>query len=173
MCPLNTRKQIHIVRANAPGLSDQQEVTEPAPAKLAQAPFAPVRNCLFVCLFSSETLRPPFPPIQNGLWPQSPRCSKGVVASRNFLELTFLPLPQTHAKGESDSFGAVASDKCLSYENDHKMRGLDFREIQPRNNVFISGNKSRPRTVWTANKLKAYENQTKQSHGGSPSVSES
>src|SRR2546427_3892022 len=62
---------------------------------------------------------------------------------------------------------------CLSNENDHKMRGLDFREIQPRNNVFVSGNKSRPRTVWTANKLKAYENQTKQTHGGSPSVSES
>src|SRR5438876_2941982 len=62
---------------------------------------------------------------------------------------------------------------CLSYDNNQKMRSSDFREIQPRNNAFVSGNKSRPRTVWRANKLKAYEKQTKQSHGSSPSVSES
>jgi hypothetical protein len=28
------------------------------------------------------------------------------------------------------------SDNCLSYENDHKVRGLDFEEIHPKNNFF-------------------------------------
>jgi hypothetical protein len=51
------------------------------------------------------------------------------------------------------------------------MRELDFGEIHSRDNVFISENKSRSRAVWTAKKLKAYENQTKQSHGRSPFVS--
>src|ERR1700720_3037495 len=51
------------------------------------------------------------------------------------------------------------------------MRELDFGEIHSRNNFFISENKSRQRAVWTADKLKACENQAKPSHGRLPFVS--
>jgi len=59
----------------------------------------------------------------------------------------------------------------LSHENDNQVRKLDFGEIHSRNIFFISENKSRSRAVWTADKLKACENQTKQSHERSPFVS--
>ena len=89
--------------------------------------------------------------IKNRLWPQSPRCSKGVVASRNFLGTNFPSSFSNPRKSDSDSFGAVGSDECLSYEDDRKMPGLDLREVLSGNNAVVSGNKSRPHTVWTAN----------------------
>jgi hypothetical protein len=40
-------------------------------------------------------------------------------------------------KGISDALSRSGqSDRCLSYENNHSMRGLDFEEIHPKNNFL-------------------------------------
>jgi hypothetical protein len=50
------------------------------------------------------------------------------------------------------------------------MLRLDFKEIHRKNKASVTRNKLRQQTVSPAKKLKAYEKQTRQSHGRSPSV---